>query len=118
MLHIESQVSKYQSDLEFVIAKNLTSCHPSEKINIANWRILKTLELADPQFNVPAPVDLIIGGEIFAELLSNGQLQMGKGLPSLQLTVFGWVVMGKVEGKYNDQPFTGISLSEGEKINS
>jgi hypothetical protein len=57
---------------------------------------LTTLQLADPQFSSPQPIDILLGAEIFFEIWTNKQLRLNDALPPHQKSLFGWVVAGKV----------------------
>lgn len=54
-----------------------------------------SLNLADPNFNKPGSVDILLGAEIFPSLLLDGRQEGGVGEPSALETVFGWVLMGR-----------------------
>jgi len=48
--------------------------------------------LADPDFNKSGKVDLLLGADIFFNLLSSGRIRLGKNMPTLQKTLLGWIV--------------------------
>jgi len=50
------------------------------------------IQLADPRFNAPQRVDLLIGVSLFFEMLCVGQIKLPPGLPLIQKTRLGWVV--------------------------
>lgn len=50
------------------------------------------MKLADNEFNISGDIDLLIGAQLFWDLLKNESHSLGKGLPVLQNTVFGWIV--------------------------
>ncbi|XP_053691698.1 uncharacterized protein LOC128740194 [Sabethes cyaneus] len=50
-----------------------------------------------PQFNISQCVDIIIGTELSFNLLEYQQFSLGPGYPTLQKTVFGYVVCGKLD---------------------
>ncbi|XP_061393091.1 uncharacterized protein LOC133328547, partial [Musca vetustissima] len=54
-------------------------------------------ELADPNFNEPRKVDLLLGAEVFFELLCVGQIKSNPSYPVLQKTSLGWIVAGKYD---------------------
>ncbi|XP_062542291.1 uncharacterized protein LOC134210266 [Armigeres subalbatus] len=54
------------------------------------------LELADPTFNVPGPVNILIGSGLCFKLLKHGQLDLEDYLPAVQKTHLGWLVSGVV----------------------
>ena len=50
--------------------------------------------LADPTFDVPGPVDLLIGADLFALTLNSTFINLGKNMPYAVNTIFGYVVLG------------------------
>lgn len=112
---IKSKASGFQAHLEAFVLKEVSTTQPTNMVNIKSWKIPANIKLADPKFNVPADIDLIIGGELFFKLLSVGMISIGKSLPDLQNTVFGWVVTGKVLGLQQNDAFVGIAETQLEK---
>lgn len=109
---ISSQKNGYTAELEVVIIPKITSDMPSIPLNITDWPIPKNISLADPQFNVPSKVDMLIGAELFCELMSVGQIRINDELPMLQNSVFGWILMGKVSNAVTKNVFCGIGVCE------
>lgn len=56
--------------------------------------------------NEGGEVDLILGAEIFYDLLCSGQHRLGIGLPIIQNTRLGWVVSGSVHVAADRKPET------------
>lgn len=54
------------------------------------------LELADPHFDVPGPIDLLIGSDWYFEITEEKKLRLGDHMPKAILTKFGWALMGSV----------------------
>lgn len=52
--------------------------------------------MSDPQFNIPAKIDALIGGELFYELLEQDRVSLSLPRVYLQNTKLGWIVSGKV----------------------
>lgn len=53
------------------------------------------LQLADPQFNTPSEVDILIDVDLFWKLLCIGQIEASVNHPTLQKTRLGWVLAGR-----------------------
>ncbi|XP_054745862.1 uncharacterized protein LOC129250249 [Anastrepha obliqua] len=70
---------------------------PEAEFNITSWNLPANIELADENFFKPTRIDLLIGTEIFFDILSIGQIKLAPGLPSLQKTLLGWVVSGRYQ---------------------
>ncbi|XP_061394008.1 uncharacterized protein LOC133329549, partial [Musca vetustissima] len=68
---------------------------------------LNEFELADPDFDKNDKIDLLIGGDLYGDILLPQQKKFEKGI-FLQLTHFGWIVSG---------PTAEISYSKGVNIN-
>lgn len=54
---------------------------------------LKGYKLADPTFDVPGPVDLLIGADLFALTLNGTFINLGTNMPYAVNTIFGYVVL-------------------------
>lgn len=51
--------------------------------------------LADPSFHLPGPVDVLLGADIFSQLLTQDLHPLGPHLPTMLGTRFGYVVIGQ-----------------------
>ncbi|XP_055605407.1 uncharacterized protein LOC129753598 [Uranotaenia lowii] len=100
---IRSTVSKYATELDFLILKRPTVCLPTVDIDVAAWKI-PDVNLADPYFFIPADIDLIVGGEVYHELHSGSKISLGIEMPTLVETVFGWAVSGSVPINSSETP--------------
>ncbi|XP_037931003.1 uncharacterized protein LOC119665826 [Teleopsis dalmanni] len=75
------------SELNFITEETAKLLHLKSKYS--------TQEVfADPLFDRPCQVDMLIGAEIFFDLLLEGKISLGKDMPYLINTVFGWVAGG------------------------
>ncbi|XP_055377929.1 uncharacterized protein LOC129609829 [Condylostylus longicornis] len=95
-IKIASKTANYEINIEVYVIKEITSLQPQRHINIAEWP-LQNVVLSDPNFNVPRRIDMLLGAEMYAEFMRNGQIKIGPNLPTLQKTVFGWMVFGKMK---------------------
>lgn len=85
--------------VDAVILQKICSKIPASPLDHASWTYLHDLELADPQYFVPNEVNILLGADIFANLLAN-HLILGKdGGPNALRTIFGYVLLGKVDTK-------------------
>ncbi|XP_038122496.1 uncharacterized protein LOC119771145 [Culex quinquefasciatus] len=83
----------------YILGK-LTSTIPSQRFDVANMKLLQNIpELADPDYNRPGPIDIILGSDVFLALLEGGQVKDESGQTVAQRTVLGWIVAGR----YDDQ---------------
>nr|XP_029717218.1 uncharacterized protein LOC115260405 [Aedes albopictus] len=94
---LKSRVSEYESPcLELLVVKKITGDLPMAEFDARQLNVPDELELADPTFNVPGPVDILIGSGLFFKLLKHGQLEVEDHLPAVQETHLGWLVSGVV----------------------
>ncbi|XP_055605116.1 uncharacterized protein LOC129753327 [Uranotaenia lowii] len=100
---IISKNSDFSTTLDFLVMKKPTSYLPTSPIDSTAWRMPK-VPLADPQFNVPATIDMIIGGECYHEFHTGVRHSLGNGFPFLVDTLFGWTVSGKVDSSSTTAP--------------
>ncbi|XP_062704584.1 uncharacterized protein LOC134286901 [Aedes albopictus] len=93
---IESHCSSFVADFSFHVLPGITRELPAKALNTQEWNIPANIVLADPTFHQPGPIDMILGMEVYYELVEEGLVRLGPDLPVLQKTVLGWVVSGKV----------------------
>ncbi|XP_058836070.1 uncharacterized protein LOC131692798 [Topomyia yanbarensis] len=95
-IRIGSRCSDFLADAQCHILKKITRELPVRCVDTSPWHIPSNIVLADPKFHEPGPIDLLIGMELYYDLLLEGFLKLGPEKPILQGTVFGWVASGKV----------------------
>lgn len=108
-LVILSNQGEYSANLEAFVLPKITGNMPSRSVSITNWKVPENLSLADPSFNQPAAIDMLIGAELYVNLLKEGSISFGEELPSLQNTVFGWIIIGKLSGEQENGGFCGVA---------
>lgn len=54
------------------------------------------LDLANPNVDRPAPIELLLGADVFPLVSGERSVVLGTGLPSAFNTKFGWVLLGSV----------------------
>lgn len=55
------------------------------------------MTLADPKFDQSAPVDLLLGAEVFSQILLDGIIKATEHAPMAQRTELGWILSGTVQ---------------------
>nr|XP_029724613.1 uncharacterized protein LOC109406186 [Aedes albopictus] len=94
---IISCVNSFASSvLDFLVVKRITSNLPVVEIDTRSWPLPSGLQLADPKFQTPGEIDLIIGNEIFFDLIKKGRHKIGHNELTLAETELGWVVGGSM----------------------
>lgn len=87
------------------VLDKLTTLLPSKRVSInkKQMQALPSLELADPSFNHPGKVDLLLGAEVYSKIMMEGLVQGTNGSFMAQKTKFGWVLSGLVEDPTPEQ---------------
>ncbi|XP_072400905.1 uncharacterized protein [Diabrotica undecimpunctata] len=109
------------------ILDNITCRLPQVSINRSKFNIPSTVTLADSTYSVPGNIDLLLASDIYSELLSDGLIRLGKGLPVLQNTHLGYIMFGSLppyalhKGIYHSQSNVSLfvqSTSEEDKLDN
>jgi len=58
------------------------------------WPYISSLELADPEFNVSKLIDVLLGVDVYQDILQPGLILGPKGTPAAKEIIFGWVLFG------------------------
>lgn len=97
-LKITSRFGTFGMALSCIVLPKITQNLPTVLIDKASLDLPPNIRLADPQFHVPGNIDLLIGAESFWDLISVGQIRLGKQSPILQKSLLGWLVSRPIGG--------------------
>lgn len=95
------------------LIKKVTSIMPSEKLHIENWSHLRDLQLADPTYYKPGHIDILLGVDVYNEMILTGLRKGNPGSPIALQTHLGWIISGKVnvDEEKQDKPFVSMHLN-------
>ena len=79
-----------------LILPRLTTQLPARRLIELDLDIFRELTLADPNFHTPDSVDVLLGADIYGQLLRSGLRQFPSTSLTAQDTVFGWIISGPV----------------------
>eukprot|EP00794_Sanderia_malayensis_P010236 gene10236-11286_t len=77
-----------------IVLPSLTRQLPSTSIPLGEWPHLSSLKLADPEFNTSKPIDMLLGVDVYQDIIKTGVILGPRNTPSAQETIFGWVLFG------------------------
>ncbi|XP_072401584.1 uncharacterized protein [Diabrotica undecimpunctata] len=80
----------------FAVLDSITCRLPKATLDRSKINVPPNLTLADPSYSVPGKIDLLLAGDIYSELLTDGFIRLGKNLPILQNTHLGYVIFGTI----------------------
>jgi hypothetical protein len=89
---------------------NITDSTPSSKLEKSGWKIPKDIQLADEQFDQPGAIDLLIGADLFYEILRLGRRTHPGNYPVLQETGFGWTLSDRTPAVTSSSDTQGAFL--------
>ncbi|XP_062557630.1 uncharacterized protein LOC134222498 [Armigeres subalbatus] len=94
---LHSRVSDYSCELALLVLPRVTVNLPTTTINTAAWTLPSGIQLADPTFFESNGVDIVLGIEYFFDFFETGKrISLGEQLPTLNESVFGWVISGGI----------------------
>lgn len=82
-------------ELDLHVIQTICGDQPIAKLNSTGWTHIKDLDLADPGFDVPGPVDVLLGADVFAECLLSERIKGTSTQPPAFNSIFGWLLLGK-----------------------
>ncbi|XP_053964234.1 uncharacterized protein LOC128867164 [Anastrepha ludens] len=97
----QAQDGRFSTSFTALITQRITEYQPNFDISIEGWNIPNNINLADPSFFKANRIDVLIGAELFYDLICVGQFRIADHLPTLQKTKLGWVVSGGVSNISN-----------------
>jgi len=68
-IHLRSRQTDWHTTLDCAILSSITGTTTPSKQDITKWKIPKDIKLADEQFDQPGSIDLLIGADLFYEIL-------------------------------------------------
>ncbi|XP_053623554.1 uncharacterized protein LOC128682758 [Plodia interpunctella] len=111
-LTINSLVSPFNASLSCLVMPQITGHLPNALVDPSLLNLPKNICLADPKFYQPSEVDMLLGAEIFFDIISPNQIKLGPGLPVLQDSKLGWFIAGPLNYNLN----LNISHNSNKKI--
>ncbi|XP_030758530.1 uncharacterized protein LOC115884169 [Sitophilus oryzae] len=77
-VNMQSRLNNFKVKLPCLVIKNITNKIPQTYFDIEELQIPKKCALADPAFNMPCQIDILLGAQIFWDLVCVGQIKLGK----------------------------------------
>jgi hypothetical protein len=117
-INLSSNYMQFETQISCLVMGKVTENLPSSGFDPVHLNIPENIHLADPLFNQKSEIDLLLGSDIFWNLLCIGQIKLGKK-PTLQKTKFGWIISGPIPNYSNIHNNTFLSnINIHEKIHN
>jgi len=105
---VQSLNSSYVTTIEFLVLSKITGSLPHTPTRTVS--IPDNVNIADPLFNCPGNIDVLIGGDTYWDIMCDEKLKTKDG-PYLQKTLLGWVVVGKTSTKLSTNKLSSCLLT-------
>ncbi|XP_008183820.1 uncharacterized protein LOC103309643 [Acyrthosiphon pisum] len=99
------------------IISKITGPTPQPPLITGQWTHIQNLPLADPSYNIPGAIDLLLGADLLPSIYLDG-LQRGLvGEPIAMNTIFGWVLLRPMDS-CDRSSITTMCLTISEPLDS
>ncbi|XP_076660747.1 uncharacterized protein LOC143364135 [Halictus rubicundus] len=80
--------------VEALVLSRLTAYQPSCAAQTPHWPHTSGLPLADPRTTSTTPIELLLGADVYPQIVLEGIRHGGRYAPIAQETIFGWILSG------------------------
>lgn len=94
---IHSLHTPYKKGIRCHVIEKVTTNIPVNSFVKTKIQIPQQFNLADSQFNVSQPIDLIVGAEVFWEILCSDRIKLHNQNLYLSETLLGWIIGGAID---------------------
>ncbi|CAI6351883.1 unnamed protein product [Macrosiphum euphorbiae] len=78
------------------VMPSITSNMPRRSLDTSVKDRFANLALADPTFNIASSVDMLLGADLFAQIMDGRKVTIAADLPTAFSSIFGWILIGPV----------------------
>lgn len=96
-----SRTNGFSIDISCLVVPHITNSLPNFVFDKRHLNIPTNITLADPRFDIPRDIDMLIGADYFWDLICVGQVKLDTHGPFAQKTKFGWIISGRVSSESN-----------------
>ncbi|KAJ0177755.1 hypothetical protein K1T71_006628 [Dendrolimus kikuchii] len=111
-LTIESYYGDYRLNINCHVLPELTKSLPSTYFDTSILHLPVGIHLADPSCNVPSPIDILVGAEVFWDVLTSNHIDLGKKLPKLHESKLGWLISGCINQLHNKRQLCNFTATQ------
>lgn len=88
--------SNFSMEMEALVLPNITRPLPEQHFDNQRWEHLNNLLWADPTYNQPNKIDILLGADYYPNILMNQVVKGNQGEPVAQQTELGWIIFGNM----------------------
>ncbi|XP_047038037.1 uncharacterized protein LOC124643200 [Helicoverpa zea] len=87
----------FQVGVNAYVLKSVTALLPATRVARIEWIDLTEDDLADPEYHKPNKIDILLGAEVYSQIIQEGIKRNITGTLLAQDTSFGWILSGSCE---------------------
>lgn len=96
-LELKSIYNQFKISVVALVMPRITDHLPTSAVNTHHqWAHIDGLELADPSFFQTNKIDILLGADIYANIMLDGVKKGDYNAPMAQNTKFGWILSGQI----------------------
>ncbi|XP_046745774.1 uncharacterized protein LOC124411010 [Diprion similis] len=104
--------SDFKCQVNALVLPKLTAYQPPSLILTSRWKHLDGLPLADPDYSSTRPIELLLGADVYAQLILDGVRKGNANTPVAQNTQLGWIISGQIAANSpNCLPLNSMQIS-------
>lgn len=96
---------------DFLIIPEITGPLPNSSFIFKSWPHIQNLALADPQFHEAKNIDILLGADIYGQIIRPGIHKGNISEPIAQHTTLGWILFGGTQQKPNSTNSNNYHIS-------
>lgn len=100
----------FKHRVNMAVLKKITTVNPNQKVNYKKWNHLGELKLADPSCMDIANIDVLLGADVYTEIVEEEIVKGAKNTPMGIKTKLGYIVLGPTEAK-SESPRQNFQIS-------
>nr|XP_049703353.1 uncharacterized protein LOC126056028 [Helicoverpa armigera] len=98
IMNVKSRVdSNFNIKVKAYVLKSITSLLPVTKVNAIKWVDLQNEQLADPQYHTPNKINVLLGADVYRQIIEEGLKRNSEGSVIAQCSKLGWILSGVVD---------------------
>lgn len=95
ILQLRSRIDPtVQINVKAFVLKSVTALLPATKVTRVDWLGLGDDDLADPEYDRPNKIDVLLGAEVYSQVIQEGIKRNLGGTLLAQDTKLGWILSG------------------------
>ncbi|CAG9136294.1 unnamed protein product [Plutella xylostella] len=96
-LFCSSLYDDYTISTEALVMTKVLNNLPNSTFERRPWSHVQNLQLADPEYNISRPVDILLDASVYSEIVMDCILRGSLQAPIAQQTKIGWILYGNVK---------------------